>query len=254
MKETTIAYSAVIAFSLATSACLPFESSADAGVSYSTQTVQWDAEVECMEGGGSGEAMEILNTDTFIVALAAGDNPLPRSEWDAFDPGRGWNKNSTRVLQFTDSCFARSPYAASDCEGDSCLDIVDVQGYTWVELSQILSIDCLPSGDACNPQKLGKGELAFIVTRKCHRITFDGEVIILSGPGGERAVMHAAADGSPPTTDVNLPEGWSLKRETLTEPLVIHPFGGDGECYYNVIRDELTQSYHQFSYAKSTYP
>ena len=198
--------------------------------------------------------MVILNTDTLMVSVAAGENPIPRSEWDAFDPGWGWNKNSTRVLQFTDSCFVRSPNASNSCEGDACFDVVDVGGHTWVELSQILAVDCFPSETACNPMNVASGELAFIVTRKCHQITFDGEVIVLTGPDGERAIQHAAADGSPPTTDVSLPDGWSLSQETLAEPLVVYPFGGPGECYYNIIRDEKAQAYHQIGYAKSSYP
>ena len=115
-------------------------------------------------------------------------------------------------------------------------------------------MDCLPSGDACNPEKLKSGELAFIVTRKCHRITFAGEQIFLIGPNGEEAVLHASAGSKAPTTDVGLPDGWSIERKTLDEPLTIHPFGGEGECFFNVIRDELAQSYHQIAYAGDTYP
>ncbi len=66
--------------------------------------------------------------------------------------------------------------------------------------------------------------------------------------------MHAAADGEPATTDVGLPEGWTLTRETLAEPLVVLPFGGEDGCYYNIIRDAKTQAYHQIAYGKSTYP
>ncbi len=237
-----------------TSACLPFQTSQDAGISYSTESVAWDGEVMCLGDDVSGEAMELLNTDDFIVVVASGEGSIPRSEWDAFDPGWGWQKNSTRTLQFTRSCFSRSPNASPDCEGEACGDVVEVGGYSWIELSQILAVDCLPSGEACNPMNVGSGELAFIVIRKCHQVTFEGEVVMLEGPDGERAVLHAAADGAAPTTQVDLPDGWSLSKQTLEEPLVVHPFGGEGGCYYNVIRDGLDQSYHQIAYSGSTYP
>jgi hypothetical protein len=35
---------------------------------------------------------------------------------------------------------------------------------------------------------------------------------------------------------------------------VLLPFGGGDDCYYNVIRDNLVQSYHQIAYAADVYP
>jgi len=235
-------------------ACLPLESSLDAGVYYKTVSVAWPEDTECLNDKDPEIAKEIVIGDTLMVAVAGGDNPIPDSEWEDFRPGWGNRKNSTRNLQFDDSCFVRSPWADEDCEGEDCASIVEVKDYTWLELSQILSVDCLPSGDACNPEKLKSGELAFIVTRKCHRITFAGEQIFLVGPNGEEAVLHASAGSKAPTTDVELPDGWSIERRTLDQPLTIHPFGGEGECFFNVIRDELAQSYHQIAYAGDTYP
>ena len=235
-------------------ACLPFESSLDADLSYETVHVSWPEDTECINEEDPEIAKEIVIGDTLMVAVAGGDNPIPDSEWEDFRPGWGNRKNSTRNLQFDDSCFARSPGADADCDGETCATIAEVKGHTWIELSQILAVDCLPSGGTCNPQKLKSGELAFIVTRKCHRLTFDGEQLFLYGPDGEKAVLHASAGTEDPTTDVALPDGWSIEREILDEPLTIHPFGGEGECYYNVIRDELQQSYHQIAYAGDTYP
>ena len=235
-------------------ACLPFESSLDAGVSYETVSVSWPEDTACINEEDPKIAKEIVIGATLMVAVAGGDNPVPDSEWEDFRPGWGNRKNSTRNLQFDDSCFARSPEADEDCAGEDCATIVEVKDHTWIELSQILAVDCLPSGETCNPQKIASGELAVIVTRKCHRITLEGEQLFLYGPDGEEAVLHASAGTEAPTTDVELPDGWSIQRKTLDEPLTIHPFGGEGECYYNVIRDALQQSYHQIAYAGNTYP
>ena len=70
---------------------------------------------------------------------------------------------------------------------------------------------------------------------------------------GEAAIMHATANGTP-TTDVPLPDGWTLTEETLPEPLVVRPFGGGDACYFNILRDAKVQSYHQFRYAGPSYP
>ena len=235
-------------------ACVPFESSVNAGVSYETVSDSWPEDMECINEEDPEIAKEIVVGSTLMVALAGGDNPIPDGEWEDFSPGWGNSKNSTRNLQFGESCFARSPRADEDCEGDDCATIVEVKDYTWIELAQILAVDCLPSGETCNPERLKSGELAFVVTRKCHRITFDGEQLFLYGPAGEEAVLHASAGTEEPSSDVELPDGWSIERKTLDQPLTIHPFGEGGECYYNVIRDELQQSYHQIVYAGDTYP
>lgn len=173
--------------------------------------------------------------------------------WATYTPSLGNTKNSDRHLLFTRSCFARSPGKPSDCVGDECSDLIDMDGYSWIGLSKIESADCLPNVNGCAGTSAKDGELLVVVTRKCHELVFEGDVIFLRGPNGERAVMHATADGNP-TTDVKLPAGWSLEKETLSAPLVVHPFGGNSECFYNIIRDARLQSYHQLSYAGPTYP
>jgi hypothetical protein len=35
---------------------------------------------------------------------------------------------------------------------------------------------------------------------------------------------------------------------------VLHPFGGANACFYNILRDEKMQSYHQIRYPGPTYP
>jgi hypothetical protein len=62
--------------------------------------------------------------------------------------------------------------------------------------------------------------------------------------------MHAIALalrlGQP---DPDLPE----HQQTLTSPLVVHPFGGGDGYLYNIIRDHKLQSYHQLAYAGPQY-
>jgi hypothetical protein len=40
----------------------------------------------------------------------------------------------------------------------------------------------------------------------------------------------------------------------LKEPLIISPFGGGNECYYNIVGDNLGQGYHQYIFDDTVYP
>ena len=40
----------------------------------------------------------------------------------------------------------------------------------------------------------------------------------------------------------------------LKEPLIISPFGGGNECYFNIVGDHLGQGYHQYIFADKFYP
>ncbi len=133
------------------------------------------------------------------------------------------------------------------------LNASSIDGHTWVALSKIDAYDCIPTLSDCKGMVAAPGALLVVVTEKCHQLQFEGDVIFLDGPSGERAVMHATNDGVP-TVEVRLPAGWSLRRETLSAPLVLEPFGGEGKCFYNIIRDEKLQSYHQFRYAGAMWP
>ncbi len=235
--------------------CVNFPTATEAGISYATEVVRWPAELECLNSGNPTVAKEVLDQSTLTVVIASGDNAISDAEWDSYTPSWGHSKNSDRHLLFEESCFWRSPRTPASCVGDDCRSIVEFDEHTWVELSKIHAVDCVPSSDDCSPQSVKEGQLAVIVTEKCHEVVFVGDVVELAGPDGERAIMHATADGVV-DLDVPLPVGWSLARRTLTEPLVLHPFGGgDGErCFYNIIRDQRAQSYHQIAYARSSYP
>lgn len=74
----------------------------------------------------------------------------------------------------------------------------------------------------------------------------------MSDGKGNLYVMHATESGSP-TTDVSLPSGWNIQKITITSPLIITPFGGGDECYFNIVGDHLGQGYHQYVYADNFY-
>jgi hypothetical protein len=234
--------------------CVRLPTARDARVSFATDESVWRAQDGCLnKAAPTGFAKEVLMGSTRTVVIAGGPLPISDEDWTGFWPGPGNRKNSDRHLLFTRSCFARSPNRPAGCRGDDCREVVELRGHTWVALSRIEAADCLPTPAACDGTKAQPGSLLVVVTEKCHELVFEGPVFMLHGPRGERAVMHATADGHP-TTNVTLPQGWTLTTETLPSPLVVHPFGGGDRCFYNIIRDHLEQSYHQLSFAGPTYP
>jgi hypothetical protein len=234
--------------------CASIPSIEAAGVSYPTTPIAWPEAPECLNEETPGMAKEVLMGATRTIVVAGGDNPISDVDWADFSPGFGNAKNQDRNLLFEESCFSRSPAAPASCEGDACRSEVEIKGYTWIELSQVLAIDCIPEGTAdCGTQGVPEGALTVTVTRKCHEIVFEGDAWILSGPSGERAIMHAT-EAAEPTGDVSLPDGWTLEQTTLAEPFVLHPFGAEGDCYYNILRDHRVQAYHQFEFAGPSFP
>lgn len=239
---------------MALTGCFSLPTAREAGISYATVESPWPTTTTCLNSATpTGIAKEVLIGSARTVVIAGGDRPISDVDWTNFSPGLGNTKNSDRHLLFARSCFARSPSKPAACSGTECRDIVDLKDHTWIALSKIEAVDCLPNKDACSGTSVNPGGLLVVVTRKCHELVFEGQVRMLHGPNGERAVMHATADGHP-TTAVRLPAGWTLAEETLTEPLVLHPYGGGEACFYNIIRDELQQSYHQIGFSRGTYP
>ncbi|MDX2009233.1 MAG: hypothetical protein SFW67_03535 [Myxococcaceae bacterium] len=234
------------------SACLSIPSSVDAKVSYDAVESPWPAAPVCLNRPDVAVAKEVLYGRTRTVVIAGGDKAISDEQWATYTPSLGNQKNSDRFLRFNQSCFSRSPSKPASCEGDGCREIVDLDGYTWVGLSKIESADCVGS-KGCPNMTANPGALLVVVTRKCHEMVFEKEGWFLDGPNGERAIMHATADGTV-KEDVQLPDGWTLKKETLATPLVLRPFGGGDACFFNIIRDAALQSYHQFKYAKPQYP
>jgi hypothetical protein len=237
---------------VALSSCLSIPTSADAKLSYSTVESPWPQAPTCLNSPGISMAKEVLYGKTRTVVIAGGSNPISDEKWASYTPSLGNQKNSDRFLEFKRSCFSRSPGKPVSCTGDECRDVIELDGYSWIGLSKIEAADCVGEG-GCNGTAANPGGLLFVVTRKCHELIFENEAWFLEGPNGERAVLHATANGTV-NPDVKLPQGWTLKKETLATPLVVHPFGGGDECVYNIIRDHTLQSYHQLKYAKPQYP
>ncbi len=234
------------------SSCLSIPTSADAKVSYAAVESPWPAMPVCLNREGVAVAKEVLYGKTRTVVIASGSNAIPDEKWASYTPSLGNQKNSDRFLLFKRSCFSRSPGKPASCEGEACRDTIEMDGYTWIGLSKIEAADCIGAG-GCSSMGANPGALFVVVTRKCHELVFENEGWFLDGPNGERAIMHATANGTV-NENITLPAGWTLKKEALVTPLVLRPFGGDDECFYNIIRDHALQSYHQFKYAKPQYP
>ncbi len=248
------ATSATLIGLLMLSGCIDVPTAEEAGISYPTQAIAWPEQVECLNSDTPGLAKEVLIGKTRTIVVAGGDDPISDADWEDFKPGLGNQKNSDRNLQFESSCFARSPYAPANCRGDACRSVVELKGHTWIELSAVEAIDCIPAdAKGCGIEGVPPGALMVTVTRKCHEIVFTGAAWFLVGPAGELAVMHAT-EAAEPTDEVTLPPGWRLEQRTLAEPLVVHPFGTGDDCYYNIIRDHRVQAYHQIGFAGPTYP
>lgn len=234
--------------------CVSIPTSKDANVSYSTEVSAWPTSPTCLNPPVPTQfAKEVLIGSRREVVIAGGANPIPDDKWASYQPSLGNRKNSDRHLLFSTSCFSRSPGRPASCITDDCRDEIELDGYTWVGLSKIYAADCLPSAKACDGTSAKPGGLLFVIIEKCHELIFTGDVIFLSGPNGEKAIMHATSNGVP-TTNVVLPDGWTLNRETLAVPLTVHPFGGGDRCFYNIIRDSKLQSYHQITYSGPSYP
>jgi hypothetical protein len=225
----------------------------------SYETVQTAMPEGAVCAGGSDEsggvAKEILNLQTDDIYVAGGVNPMPDDVWADYRFGLPLLKNSTRNLLFDGSCFFRSPDAPADCEGDACFTIEEIVSYTWLKLTTVAGNDCYPDASGCSGDTVNPGYVSVNTIAKCHRITYEGPTIYeLSDGRGNVYVMHATATGIPDVTGPILPEGWTLRAVAIDAPLEVLPFGGGDTCYFNVIRDNLVQAYHQIAYAGSVFP
>lgn len=207
----------------------------------------------CLTSEG-GVAKEVLDLSSGIIFVAGGENPISDVDWQAANIGFPYQKNTTRYLLFTDSCFFASPDAPASCVGDACFTRREYLGHTWLNLSELMMVRCAPEPlVGCSNDGVQPKHLSINVTSKCHQITFTGEIYDLSDGKGNRYVMHATADGNP-TTEVELPDGWTLQKRTLSDPFVISPNGDNNGCYYNIVRDHKLQSYHQYAFASAQFP
>ncbi|MEZ4868306.1 MAG: hypothetical protein R3C14_43660 [Caldilineaceae bacterium] len=251
-----VAVIALVAYFVLQSLTIRFPTSAEAGVSFETVASVRPEGSTCVNKAGEQEgiAKEMISTEDFVVSLAYGNNPISDAAWADYTPSSPYRKNLNRDTLFSDHCFYRSPDAPVGCAGESCSIMREVDGYTWMELSAVVSQDCFANeGASCSPSGVDAGAISVTVTRKCHQIIYTDEIYQLADPAGNLYVMHATATGTP---DLNpaLPDGWTLQRMELDAPLEILPFGGGDNCYHNVLRDNLGQGYHQYVFAADHYP
>lgn len=201
-------------------------------------------------------AKEITNNDNHITYLGAGLQAMPDNVWDTCEFDVPWSKNIDRFLQIDSTAFLRSPSALSNCQGISCFTQMQYLGYSWIELAQTVAGDyvpCLSDEIDLGPREVPEGHFEFLTIKKCQVLQFTYEIYQLSDNQGNYYVMHATENGAP-TTNVSLPDGWTLELVSLNEPLIITPFGNEGDCYFNILVDHLGQGYHQYIYADDVYP
>lgn len=193
---------------------------------------------------------EIINILQGVVVISGGSHAITKDEWNDFHPNFPWLKNIDRNLLFNKSYFIRSPDKKVDC-GNDCLSIREYKSYTWVDLAKPICVSFYPSKtDLLKP---AKGHLVIKTIIKCHAIYFENFIYQLTDNKGNFYAMHAFEDGEP-NMSVELPEGWTLKKVELVEPLIISPFGGGDFCYHNIVGDNLGQGYHQYIFTNSFYP
>ena len=198
-----------------------------------------------------GFAKELINQKEMIVVFSGGTNSIPLNKWNDFKPSFPYTKNIDRHLLFQQTAFYRSPNTDVNCKESDCIKQREYKNYTWVEIAKPICVDFV--GGKTNMIKPEKGHLAIKTIQKCQTVMFVDSIFELTDNKGNFYVMHATETGNADTT-ANLPSGWTLKKVMLKEPLIISPFGGGNECYYNIIGDNLGQGYHQYIFADKFYP
>ena len=198
-----------------------------------------------------GFAKELINQKEMVVVISGGKNPIPLEKWDEFKPSLPYRKNLDRHLLFQKTAFYRSPNTDVNCEDDACIKQRDYKNYTWMELAMPICVDYI--GGKTDMLKPAKGHLVIKTIQKCQTVMFTDSIFQLTDNKGNLYVMHATETGKADTTAA-LPNGWSLKKVMLKEPLIISPFGGGNECYYNIVGDNLGQGYHLYIFADAVYP
>lgn len=216
-------------------------------VKFSTVPINLPANVEWRE---LTFAKELMNIYRKVVVIHGGTRPIPDEQWNSFRPIFPWQKNINRNLLFKKTAFLRSPDKKSDCK-DDCVTFTSYRGYTWIEIANPVCIEYYPKRtDFLKP---AKGHVAIKTIIKCQAVYFEDFIYQLTDNKGNFYAMHATENG-PPTINVDLPAGWTLRRVELSEPLIITPFGGGDNCYFNILGDNLGQGYHQYIFAKASYP
>lgn len=198
-----------------------------------------------------GFAKELINQKEMVVVISGGRNPIPLDKWGDFKPSFPYKKNIDRQLLFQQTAFYRSPNTDVNCKEVDCIKEREYKKYTWVEMAKPICVDYV--GGKTDILKPEKGHLVIKTIQKCQTVIFTDSIFQLTDNKGNFYVMHATETGKPDTT-ATLPIGWTLKKMMLKDPLIISPFGGGNECYYNIVGDHLGQGYHQYIFEDKFYP
>jgi len=198
-----------------------------------------------------GSAKELINQKEMIVVISGGTNPIPADRWEEFEPSFPYKKNIDRYLLFQQSAFYRSPNTEVNCKQMECIKLREYKNYSWVELAKPICVDYV--GGKTDLLKPEKGHLVIKTIQKCQTLMFTDSILQLTDNNGNYFVMHATESGKPDTKAV-LPKGWSLKKVILKDPLILSPFGGGNECFFNIVGDHLGQGYHQYVFNNKWYP
>jgi hypothetical protein len=197
-----------------------------------------------------GFAKELINQKEMIVVISGGTNPIPLDKWDDFKALLPYRKNLDRHLLFKQTAFYRSPNTDTNCKEPDCIKQREYKNYTWVEIAKLICVDFV--GGKTDILKPEKGHLVIKTIQKCQTVMFSDSIFQLTDNKGNYYVMHATETGKPDTTAI-FPGGWTLQKVILKEPLIISPFGGGNECFYNIVGDNLGQGYHQYIFSDKFY-
>ena len=219
-----------------------------AGVKFATIKSKIPDQIEWKQ---IGFAKELINQLKKVVVISGGANPIPLTTWDTFKPFFPWQKNIDRNLLFQKTSFFRSPHTDVNCQNATCIKQRDYRSYTWIDLAEPVCVTYIPGKtDILKPDA---GYLVVKTIIKCQAIYFEDFIYQLTDNKGNFYAMHAFENGEPDLS-VILPAGWSLSKVALATPLIISPFGGGNNCYFNIVGDHLGQGYHQYTFASSYYP
>lgn len=245
-----LAFAIFFCLGVIATSCVGLPTANQAGIKFSTETSPLPPNLVY---GEIGSAKELINQTDKIVVISGGDKPIPLDKWTDFQPSSPWSKNIERNLLFSKTAFYRSPDTDVNCQGSACVKQREYKGYTWVDLAQPVAIDFIPAGSSTDILKPAKGILVVKTIKKCQSLMYKDSIYQLTDNRGNFYVMHATEE-SKPRLDVSLPKGWTLAVKKLTEPLILRPFGGGNDCYYNIVGDHLGQGYHQYIFAEKFYP
>ncbi|MGZ9899284.1 hypothetical protein [Shewanella gaetbuli] len=248
----------VLAFTVMLTGCINIPTIKKAGVSFDTTLIEVPKNTPWVS---YEDAFEMINPFTMTVvfedaAFPVSENPIPAEAWPEFKKPLPWIKNIKRNLQFDGAFMVGSPSVyksgqVSETDFESNLVFLEIGGYTWMELAIVEAVTAYPGGVKPSGQIPEPGQVIFQTVVKPQVNRWDDVIYQMTDGKGNYFVMHATAtiDGEP-SLDVELPEGWTLERIEIDEPLIITPTV-DG--YYNIVMDNLGQGYHQYIYADDVF-